>query len=199
MRKKIVECNSGIVFADEYFHSCVFISDDRWRKSVVFKSCDIIKCVFSSVNPIFEDMKYSTLCNNIYPEEYSHEPLLLDKYVNDLPEGDLIGYKKVWYKTRCDRYGDLEPIVCKLLIPAKSKRVRGISRKCRTDKAKVLGFYNLNGKKSKRTIAYASHDRNFEYKVGEFVKPNLKFEQNPLKVYSSGIHFFTRFEEAKNY
>lgn len=199
MRNEIVECSNGTIFKDTYFNSCVFTSDNGWQKSVVFQSCDVTNCVFNSINPIFKDMEGSILRNNIYPDEYSHKSLLLDRYVNDLPEGDLIGYKKVYYKTTCDGYDGLEPIICKLLIPAKSKRVRGISRKCRTDRAKVLGFYNFNGNKSRRTIAYSSHDKNFEYKVGEFVKPKIKFEQNPLKVCSSGIHFFTKFEEAKNY
>ena len=93
-----------------------------------------------------------------------------------LPEGDIIGWKKLQ-----------DGVICKLLIPAKAKRVGGlIGRKCRAEYAVVL---NGEGK---------SQRNGTEYKVGETVKPD-KYDPNPLVECSSGIHFLITEQEAMDY
>jgi hypothetical protein len=93
-----------------------------------------------------------------------------------LPDGDLIGWKKL-------QMG----VLCKLQIPANAKRVGGlIGRKCRAEFAIVL---EGGGK--------AFHNGHV-YKVGETVKPDT-FDPNPLIECSHGIHFFICKQEAENY
>ena len=93
-----------------------------------------------------------------------------------LPDGDLIGWKKLKGGT-----------ICKLQIPAKAKRVGGlVGRKCRAEYVVVLeraGISTHNGLK---------------YKVGKTVKPD-KFDDNPLVECSNGIHFFITKQEAMDY
>jgi len=93
-----------------------------------------------------------------------------------LPDGDLIGWKKLQ-----------NGILCKLSIPASAKCVGGlVGRKCRAEFAIVL---EGEGK--------GLHNGHI-YKVGETVKPD-KFDDNPLVECSNGIHFFITKQEAEDY
>jgi hypothetical protein len=95
-----------------------------------------------------------------------------------LPEGDIIGYKKLKDGT-----------VCKLLIPANAKRVGGmVGRKCRAEYAEILEGEGVS-----------SHDGKTAYKVGETIRPAEKFDPNPMQECTSGIHFFITRQEAENY
>jgi hypothetical protein len=91
-----------------------------------------------------------------------------------LPEGELIGWKKL--------QGDT---ICKLKIPVEAKRIGGLlGRKCRAEFAIVLegegeGLHNGH-----------------VYKVGEKVVPD-KFDPNPLVECSHGIHFYITKMEAE--
>jgi len=93
-----------------------------------------------------------------------------------LPDGDLIGWKKLQGGT-----------ICKLQIPVAAKRVGGlVGRKCRAEYAIVLEGNGI-----------AIHN-GMEYKQGETVKPD-KFDPNPLVECSHGIHFFITKQEAQDY
>jgi len=93
-----------------------------------------------------------------------------------LPDGDLIGWKKLQ-----------DGVICKLQIPAKAGRVGGlIGRKCRAEFAIVLAGEGQ------------SQHNGMTYKVGEEVKPD-EFDPNPLVECSHGIHFFITKQEAENY
>ena len=95
-----------------------------------------------------------------------------------LPEGDLIGYKKL----RCGT-------ICKLRIPADAKRVGGlVGRKCRAEFAVVL-----------EGEGFSKHDPQFEYTVGQVVKPSEAFNDSLVSECESGIHFFITRQEAKDY
>ena len=95
-----------------------------------------------------------------------------------LPEGDLIGYKKLSNGT-----------ICKLSIPADAKRVGGmVGRKCRASYAIVL---EGEGK--------SSNDPQFTYKVGARVEPTEKFNGDLMEECTSGIHFFITRKEAEDY
>jgi hypothetical protein len=104
-------------------------------------------------------------------------------YFNNLPEGDIIGYKKVHGK------------IIKLLIPSEAKRVHAIShRKCRAEFAKVLeiegGLTEITNKAYLNAITV--------YKVGEIVKPDA-FNDCWLTECGQGINFFINRKEAELY
>jgi len=99
--------------------------------------------------------------------------------------GSFIGYKKAQGK------------IIKLKILADAKRSSATTRKCRCDKALVLGIYDENKSLSDIQEVASNYDSNFIYKVGEVVEePN--FDTDRWKEYTEGIHFFITFEEAKN-
>lgn len=97
--------------------------------------------------------------------------------LDNLPEGELIGYKKV------------KDCIVKLRILADSKRSRATSDKCRCDKALVLAIETPNGTDSglKQIVNY-----NFAlttYKVGEIVYAD-SWDEDRWNECSHGIHFF---------
>jgi hypothetical protein len=94
-----------------------------------------------------------------------------------LPDGDLIGWKKLQ-----------DGVICKLAIPAEAKRVGGlIGRKCRAEYALVISGEGIS-----------RHDSKTAYKVGEKIVPD-KYDPNPLLECSNGIHFFITRQEAEDY
>jgi uncharacterized protein YjbI with pentapeptide repeats len=95
-----------------------------------------------------------------------------------LPEGDLIGYKKLAYGA-----------ICKVLIPAAAKRVGGMTgRKCRAEWVEVLEGEGVS-----------SYDNGLKYAVGAVVRPSTPFDDDVRVECASGIHFFTTRTEAENY
>jgi uncharacterized protein YjbI with pentapeptide repeats len=99
-----------------------------------------------------------------------------------LPEGDLIGYKKV-------RSGAGDVIV-KLRIPAGAKRVGGLSgRKCRAEFVEVL-----------EGSGYSDYDPEVKYAPGATIRPvNGDFEDDVTDACKRGIHFFITRAEAEAY
>ena len=95
-----------------------------------------------------------------------------------LPEGDLIGYKKL-----------AEGNVVKLRIPADARRVGGFNgRKCRAEYAIVL-----------EGSGRSCHDSSFTYAEGQTVRPSLAFDPEVTEECRSGIHFFITRAEAEAY
>jgi len=91
-------------------------------------------------------------------------------------DGDIIGYKKL---------GNGE--ICKLRIPADSKRSSATTRKCRCEYAIVL-----DGEGPSR------HDPDFIYRTGEKVCCH-EWDDDRWNECSGGIHFFITREEAEDY
>jgi len=98
-----------------------------------------------------------------------------------LPEGDLIGYKKC-----------RDGVIVKLLIPKEAKRSHAFDRKCRAEFAQVLEL-------SIGERAYSTQNKNFEYVVGQTVRPETPFDEDWTNECSTGIHFFITRIEAENY
>ncbi len=99
-----------------------------------------------------------------------------------LPEGDLIGWKK------CN-----EGIV-KLRIPAESKRTASVvGRKCRAEYAVVLETPDHAPAHSRYTKA-----KPITYIEGETVRPD-KYDDNFLVECSGGVHFFATKGEAEEF
>jgi hypothetical protein len=103
----------------------------------------------------------------------------------------LIVYKKVCYG-----------IVLKLEIPADAKRTASlVGNKCRCDKAKVIGWMDINKDKDFRVEPHtfiSKYNDEFEYKMGEYVTEPA-YDNDPRLECTQGIHFFMDFRSAKYY
>lgn len=126
----------------------------------------------------------------------------------NLPQGVLIGYKKVAAGRQRQR------LIAVLEIPADADAIKPIRNfnarisKCRASKAKVLAFYEYDylitriltkpaKTKTARSTRWASRD--FQYRLGRTAYPKYDFDQNCDKVCSSGIHFFMTAKKAITY
>lgn len=89
-------------------------------------------------------------------------------------------------------------VIVKLEIPEEARRGSGaFSRKCRCDKAKVIGMELMNGEPYDG-VAVSFYDSDFEYKLGEkVIEPG--FNSCRWFTCAPGIHFFMTKEEAMNY
>ena len=101
-------------------------------------------------------------------------------------EGSFIGWKKI------------KEILIKLEIPEDARRSSATTKKCRCDKAKVLGFYDLNSNELNidKIINYVYNT--CEYRKGEMVYPDY-FDENRWNECSHGIHFFINKQDTINY
>ena len=101
-------------------------------------------------------------------------------------DGAFVGWKKV------------KNVLIKLEITADAKRSSATTNKCRCDKAKVLGFYDLNSTELNidKIINYVWNT--CEYRKGEMVYPDY-FDENRWNECSHGIHFFINKQDAINY
>ena len=106
-------------------------------------------------------------------------------------DGTFIG----WKKAKCEN-GD---IIVKLEIPEDAKRSSATGYKCRCDKAKVLGFYDMDRKAvSSDMEVWSRYDKEFKYRIGEIVAVS-NFDDERYHECAPGIHFFIDREEAIKY
>ena len=138
----------------------------------------LCSCVFCDTD--LRDCNF--MCSNLYGSEYvPYIPLQCPS------DGAFVGWKKV------------NNVLIKLEIPADAKRSSATTKKCRCDKAKVLGFYDSLGSKE-LDITELVNDK-FEkckYVKGEMVYPDF-FDENRWNECSHGIHFFVNKQDAINY
>ena len=88
--------------------------------------------------------------------------------------------------------------ILKLEIPEDARRSSATGRKCRCDKALVLGIEQLDGTETSLKEIASNHDPNFIYKVGELVEePNFCVDR--FQECAPGIHFFINRQEAVEY
>jgi hypothetical protein len=140
---------------------------------------DLSRATLSWANLSWADLSWATLDL----ENPSHQ--LVIARIRILPEGDLIGWKKL-----------SNGLIAKLLIPTKAKRSHAFGRKCRASQAKVLAIYD--GKKQVKT-GVSQHDPSFAYRVGRIVKPKEPFSDKWMEECASGIHFYITRIEAENH
>ena len=100
--------------------------------------------------------------------------------------GSFIGYKKA------------SNMIIKLEITEDAKRTSATSRKCRCNKAKVLGIYDYNHKLLEDKEVASDRDKDFIYRVGEVAEVK-DFDEDRWNECSTGIHFFINFQEAVKY
>ncbi len=100
--------------------------------------------------------------------------------------GSFIGYKKA------------NNMIIKLEITEDAKRTSATSRKCRCNKAKVLGIYDYNHNLLEDKEVASDRDKDFIYRVGEVAEVK-DFDEDRWNECSTGIHFFINFQEAVKY
>ena len=100
--------------------------------------------------------------------------------------GSFIGYKKA------------SNMIIKLEITEDAKRTSATSRKCRCNKAKVLGIYDYNHNLLEDKEVASDRDKDFIYRVGEVAEVK-DFDEDRWNECSTGIHFFINFQEAVKY
>lgn len=88
--------------------------------------------------------------------------------------------------------------IVKLYIPSDARRCSAVGRKCRCDKAIVIGIENLDGTTADITEVQSNCDSSFKYVLHGHVSVD-NFCENRWKECSEGIHFFINREEAVNY
>ena len=102
-------------------------------------------------------------------------------------EGSFISWKKI------------DKILIKLEIPEDARRSSATTNKCRCDKAKVLGFYDILGvNELDMTELVNNKYKECKYVKGEMVYPD-SFDEDRWNECSHGIHFFVNKQDAINY
>ena len=102
-------------------------------------------------------------------------------------DGAFIGWKKI------------DKILIKLEIPEDARRSSATTNKCRCDKAKVLGFYDILGvNELDMTELVNNKYKECKYVKGEMVYPD-SFDEDRWNECSHGIHFFVNKQDAINY
>ena len=87
----------------------------------------------------------------------------------------------------------------KLEIPEDARRSSATTKKCRCDKAKVLGFYNTLGTEElDMTELVNDKYEKCKYVKGEMVYPDF-FDEDRWNECSHGINFFVNKQDAINY
>lgn len=205
----------GCIFKNSYFTHCKF-TEAR------FVDCIFINCVFGNCQLGYRGTP--AFCNGEFTG---------CTYVPYIPmtcpeSGSIIGYKKAIAYDFSRGHRGWTDVIVKLEIPEDAKRSSALGRKCRCDKAKVLGIYDIKqylepvgvredgvvdtiikkhigDKLSDETVAYSKFDfvpglseDPFPYKVGQWVYPD-KWDDNRFDECSHGIHFFISAQEAVDY
>ena len=113
----------------------------------------------------------------------------LHDHVSILPDGVLVGWKKA--------HAEESPVIVQLRIPADARRSNATGRKCRCDKATVVGMHLMDGTPFEGE-AVSSHDPDFKYRVGDVISvPD--FDEDVWNECAPGIHFFITETEAREY
>lgn len=176
------------------FHHSDF-ANSSWTASRIcestFNSCNLQYSSFESASlnevEIVASNFSGALMSGVKMTNMYASPKTMGYYLRCPSEGSFTGYK-------CTKN-----YIVKLRIPAKALRSSGTTNKCRCSQAKVLGFYNVNGKKLTDVQKDVScFDETFWYKLGETVAVE-NFDADRWHECSTGIHFFITFEEAADY
>lgn len=213
----------GCIFREVTFQNCQFISTNFSEchfNLCKFENCEFARntleeCAFffSSVqkchsidnrmfNSFFNNSsffnfnsEYDTFCSSSFSGESVAKDCSLTYstirncfgLLQTCPEkGSFIGFKQLQHD-----------VIAELEIPADACRTSGFSRKCRADKAIVLGFYNKKGEPLNLTYERSGYDGNFIYTRGEAV--HADYFDSERKTCAHGIHFFLTFQEAVDY
>lgn len=186
-------CMDDFTFDDCIFRSCDFSRCDM--RGVTFKRCHFYNCDFEEAElPPFFHPNTMEDCINI-----PYMPMVCPE------EGEFIGYKIASPEQMPVLSSIVMPhenmgpanVLVTLKIPADARRSSAGGRKCRCDKAKVIGLEFFGGHKGEN-VAYSKFDARFEYRVGDEISVPF-FDENRWNECSTGIHFFINRKEALQY
>lgn len=155
--------------------------------SVIFRKANLNKARFDGADLLNADLTDAFLVEAMLDEAKNvpYYPLACPS------EGAFIGWKKVVTD-------DGIAYLIKLEIPQDARRCSAGSRKCRCDKAKVLGITRLDApSKTIRGVVNFAYGQTV-YKVNQMVFPD-SFDDNRWAECSHGIHFFINKKDAENY
>jgi uncharacterized protein YjbI with pentapeptide repeats len=172
------------------------------------KSADLRYCNLSNSYLINSNLSYADLSNT----DLSNTDLsYADLRNSDLKSADLrnsnlsnASYANTVLNSVCPESGSYvawkkaSNQIVKLQVLASAKRSSSTSRKCRASKARVLGIYDFNKKKTKLKKISSDYDANFVYEIGKIVSVN-NFDENRWNECATGIHHFITFREAVEY
>jgi uncharacterized protein YjbI with pentapeptide repeats len=122
----------------------------------------------------------------------------------DLRSANLSYAQNLYFPYSCPDFGifigwkKASGYIVQLEIPEDAKRCSATGRKCRCNKAKVLGIYDYKHNLTDVQEVSSDRDKNFIYKVREIVSVD-DFDEDRWNECSTGIHFFINFQEAVNY
>ena len=115
------------------------------------------------------------------------------KYI--VPQNLKIGYKKVKIN---DNY---HSCIAVLELPSDAIKIHPIneqSRKCRTNKCKVIGFKDIHGNNIEVNEAFSTYDTTFKYHLNDEIEI-IYFDPCIWNECSTGIHFFEDINDVISY
>ncbi len=205
-----INCDFVTHFKRTSFRYCTFTNCTFRYES--FRYVYFYDCDFSNI--IFKDDPRKCIVNSGLMDCHIDEKFKKDYLKTSLcPEkGEFIGWKKAYFYSEMQEdivnplgvnvplYMTIYECIIKLQIPEDARRSCAFSNKCRCDKAKVLGIYDLDGNPLPSNIAaHSIRDNSFIYMIGKTITPREPFDDDPFNECSSGIHFFMSREEAVRY
>ena len=182
-------CNANLYIAD--LHNASLYNADLRNANL----CDANLC---NVDLCDANLRNAKLCNvdlcdaDLHNANLRNANLCDAKHIPFIPlacpsDGAFTAWKKV------------NDYLVKLEIPASAKRCSATTERCRASKAKVLGIYTLDGRKTNlKNILNRGTKLKLDYVVGETVYPD-SFDENRWNECSHGIHFFIDKQDAINY
>lgn len=203
-------------FSKTFFYDCRFRQNEDGKRCCDFgdaffdihktekgiiKTCSFLHCDINNTNFCIDGQLGLEFYN--YDEEVKNELPFTFKKMSEKPssrcpiEGPFIAYKVV-----NTGYG---VIMAKLFIPEDAKRINPLNQnKCRSDKAKVLGFYSLCAGKTTNVSkeieemggAESVFNPYFTYHVGQMAVAD-DFNDHPLEECGEGINFYMSVEEVE--
>ena len=184
-------CMDDFTFEDCIFRRCDFSRCDM--ENVTFKRCRFYDCDFKEAElPPFFYPSAMEDCVNV-----PYMPMACPE------EGEFIGYKIASSAQIPAMYSLIMPhenigsadVLVTLKIPADARRSSAGGRKCRCDKAKVIGLEFFGKGFEDANVAYSKYDARFEYRVGDEISVPW-FDENRWHECAPGIHFFINRNEA---
>ena len=185
---------------DFTFDGCVFRECDFSKcdmKKITFKGCSFYNCDFKEAElpPFFYPTTMEDCVNVPYmpmacPEEgefVGYKIASSEQMTNTMP-GIIMPYENLGHAN----------VLVTLKIPADARRSSSGGRKCRCDKAKVIGLEFFGKGFEDANVAYSKFDARFEYRVGKEISVPF-FDENRWNECSTGIHFFINRKEALQY
>ena len=116
----------------------------------------------------------------------------------DLNGADLPNYSIVPESGAFNAWKVASGFLIKLEVPASARRCSSlIGRKCRAEKAKVIGVWSVGGKKITSNIG-SDHTSNIRYQINKTTTAD-KYDDDPRVECTHGIHFWMTLREVEQW